>query len=158
MPRRIIAPSRDLMAETFAQAFQDRKRFRGESDEEAAGWLYAIARHQLSHYVRHGVACREAVQKLGIQMPAIADDDYDRVVQLAGLASMREFVAAAFATLDLAQQRALSLRVLDELPYRDVARLLAVTETTARARVSRSLRALADAVPAPAPMVGEGSA
>lgn len=39
-----VEAARDLMAETFAQAFQHRRRFRGDSDEAAAGWLYAIAR------------------------------------------------------------------------------------------------------------------
>lgn len=42
----------DLTAETFACAFEDRRRFRGSTDEEALGWLYGIARHQLSRYVR----------------------------------------------------------------------------------------------------------
>lgn len=153
-----VEAARDLMAETFAQAFQHRRRFHGDSDEEAAGWLYAIARHQLSHYVRHGVARRKAIQRLGIRVPAIADDDYDRIVQLAGLQQVRERVADAYATLDSSQQRALSLRVIDELPYPEVARLLSVTEATARARVSRALRALADGVATVAPMLQEGAA
>lgn len=144
-----VEAARDLMAETFAQAFQHRRRFRGSSDEEAGGWLYAIARHQLSHYVRHGVARRKAVRKLGIRVPVVSDDDYDRILELAGLNEMRACVADAFVTLGPAQQRALRLRVIDELPYPEVARLLAVSEATARARVSRALRALADTVSAP---------
>jgi DNA-directed RNA polymerase specialized sigma24 family protein len=35
--------ARDLMAETFAQAYRSRTRFRGSSDAEAAAWLYSIA-------------------------------------------------------------------------------------------------------------------
>lgn len=70
------------MAETFAQAFQHRRRFRGSSDEEAGGWLYAIARHQLSHYVRHGVTRRKAVRKLGIRVQVVSEDDYDRIFEL----------------------------------------------------------------------------
>ena len=153
-----VEAARDLMAETFAQAFQHRRRFRGDSDEQAAGWLYSIARHQLSHYVRHGVARRKAIQRLGIRLPVIADDDYDRIVQLAGLQQVRERVADAYAMLDSNQQRALSLRVIDELPYPEVARLLSVTEATARARVSRALRALADGVATVPPMLPEGTA
>ncbi len=31
----------DLWGETFAQAVAGRRRYRGTTDEEAAGWLYA---------------------------------------------------------------------------------------------------------------------
>jgi hypothetical protein len=34
--------ARDLTAETFAQAFEHRRRFRGSTDAEASGWLYAL--------------------------------------------------------------------------------------------------------------------
>ena len=42
----------DLWAETFAQAAAGRRRFRGASEDEAAGWLYAIARRRLARYHR----------------------------------------------------------------------------------------------------------
>ena len=41
----------ELMAETFAAAVADRRAFRGDGDE-AAAWLYGIARHQLSGWYR----------------------------------------------------------------------------------------------------------
>lgn len=34
----------DVWAETFAQVVAGRQRYRGKSDDEAAAWLYAIAR------------------------------------------------------------------------------------------------------------------
>jgi RNA polymerase sigma-70 factor (ECF subfamily) len=108
-----VEAARDLMAETFAQAYQHRRRFRGDSPEEAAGWLYGIARHQLSHYVRHGVARLKAVERLGIELRVIADDDYERVFELAGLQQMRQRVADAFDALEIDQQQALQLRVID---------------------------------------------
>lgn len=46
----------DLTAETFAEAFRDRHRFRGQSEGEAAAWLFSIARHQSSRYVCRGKA------------------------------------------------------------------------------------------------------
>lgn len=55
----------DLMAETFAQAFVSRGRFRGEKEDDAARWLYGIAHHQLSRYQRKGYAERRALGKLG---------------------------------------------------------------------------------------------
>ena len=139
-----VETARDLTAETFAQAFEHRNRFRGTSDEQATGWLYGIARHQLSRYARKGVVEREAIERLGVQLPTVSHDDYQRVVELAGLSRMRDHVALAFSTLSDDQRLALQLRVIDEQPYSTVARSLGVSEQTARARVSRALSRLAD--------------
>ena len=141
-----LEAARDLTAETFAQAFRHRRRFRGSTEAEAGAWLYGIARNQLSHYARAGQVERKALTRLGIRLPTVSDDDYQRVVDLAGLVEMRERVAAAFASLSRDQRDALRLRVIDELPYSQVAETLGVTEQAVRARVSRALRRLADAV------------
>jgi RNA polymerase sigma factor (sigma-70 family) len=141
-----VEVARDLTAEAFAQAFEHRRRFRGLTDAEARGWLYGIARHQLSRYARTGVVERKAVNRLGIRLPTVSEDDYERIVELAGLAQLRERVAAAFGELSDDQRDALRLRVIDERPYSEVAQTLGISEQTARARVSKALRRLADAI------------
>jgi RNA polymerase sigma factor (sigma-70 family) len=146
-----VEVARDLTAETFAQAFEHRRRYRGSSEAEAAAWLFGIARHQLSRYARTGRVRRRAVERLGIRLPDVTEDDHERIVELAGLAEMRDRVAAAFSDLSGDQREALRLRVIDELPYADIAKTLGVSETTVRARVSRGLRRLADAVEMAAP-------
>jgi len=47
LARRVFVPevAVDLMAETFAQAYRDRRQFRGSDDGEAVGWVFGIARH-----------------------------------------------------------------------------------------------------------------
>lgn len=139
-----VEVARDLTAETFAEAFEHRTRFRGRTDPEAAAWLYGIARHQLGRYARKGVVRRNAVERLGIQVPDVSEDDHDRIVELAGLADVRRSVAEAFSSLPAGQREALRLRVIDEHAYPDVAATLGVSEQTARARVSRALRRIAD--------------
>lgn len=146
-----VEVARDLTAETFAQAFAHRKRFRGRTDAEAEAWLYGIARNLLAHYARRGVVERKAVERLGIQLTAIGDDEHQRVVELAGLADLRRTITDLFATLPPEQREALRLRVVDEQEYRDVAATLGVSEDAARARVSRALRSLADAIDLPTP-------
>ena len=141
-----VEAARDLTAETFAQAFEHRRRFRGSTDAEAAGWLYGIGRHLLSRYERRGRVERRAVERLGIRVPSISEDDHERIAELAGLAELRGRVAAAFGELSDDQREALRLRVVEEQPYPEVARCLGVTEATARARVSRGLRTLATAL------------
>jgi RNA polymerase sigma factor (sigma-70 family) len=147
-----VEVARDLTAETFAQAFEHRRGFRGTTDAEAAGWLYGIARHQLSRYGERGLVHRRAIERLGIQLAPLSDDDYQRVVDLAGLAEMRGRVAAAFSSLPADQREALRLRVIDERAYQDVAAALGVSEQTARARVSRALRRLADSADLTTPL------
>lgn len=139
-----VEVARDLTAETFAEAFEHRRRFRGRTDAEAAAWLYGIARHQLGRYTRKGIVHRKAVERLGIALPAVSEDDQRRIVELAGLADLRQSVADAFSTLPPEQRDALRLRVIDEHDYPDVAAALGVSEVTARARVSRALRRIAD--------------
>lgn len=146
-----VEVARDLMAETFAEGFEHRKRFRGQVDAEAAAWLYGIGRHQLGRYTRKGIVQRKAIERLGIDLPAVSEDDHNRIVELAGLADLRKTVADAFSTLPPAQREALRLRVIDEHAYPDVAATLGVSEVTARARVSRALRRIADVTDPPTP-------
>ncbi len=146
----------DLTAETFAQAFAGRRRFRGVSDEDVAAWLFAIARHVLSRYLRRGKAERRALTRLGVEVPSLEAEDVVRVVELAGLEDLRSAVARELGGLTEAHREAIRLRVIEELPYPDVARRLAITEPAARARVSRGLRAISRAL-GPTTILQEGS-
>jgi len=141
-----VEVARDLTAETFAEAYCARRRFRGSSGPEAGGWLYGIARHKLSHFVRRGIAEQKAVRRLAIQVPQLTDVDYQRIVELAALADLRSVVAEEFARLSTDQRQAVQLRVVEALPYPEVAARLQISEQTARARVSRGLRQLASAL------------
>lgn len=138
--------SLDLTAETFAQAYSGRRRFRGDSDAEALSWLFTIANRQLSRYWRRGRAEQRAVRRLGLQVPLLSDDDAARVIELSGLGDLRATLAEELARLPEATQRALQLRVVEERSYDEVAQLLGTTEVNARARVSRGLLALAAAL------------
>jgi RNA polymerase sigma factor (sigma-70 family) len=134
----------DLWAETFAQALSGRRGFRGRTDEEAAGWLYAIARRQLAQFYRRGYAEQRALDRLGIERPPADELVEAEIVRSAGLTALRRELAGALEMLSEDTRRAVELRVVEELAFADVARRLAVTEATARARVSRGLRALGD--------------
>lgn len=153
LSRRCLDPAiaLDLMAETFAQAYASRGKYRGRSDDDAVAWVFGIARHQLAGYFRRGRAERRAIAKLGIELPRLDAQDYERIEELADLAALRTAVADEFQTLPSNQRQALRLRIVDEVPYPEVARLLGVSEQTARARVSRGLRRLAAALEPPRP-------
>lgn len=142
--RRTLDPdaSVDLVGETFAAAFEDRRQFRGDDAGAARAWLFGIARNMLSDYFRRGKVERGALAVLGVQRRPLTDVEYDRIEDLAASAHLRTRVAEELCALPAEQQQAVRLRVVQEEPYEDLARALGITEQTARARVSRGLRAL----------------
>jgi RNA polymerase sigma-70 factor, ECF subfamily len=148
--RRTLDPhvALELVAETFATAFQRRRQFRGQTDGQAAAWLYRIAANQHNRYVRRGRVHQRAIHRLTIAPPSYTDEDLARVEELAKVDAMRSTIRTGFDELPEAQRRALALRVVQEMPYPEVARRLGVSEQTARARVSRGLRHLQAAVAA----------
>jgi RNA polymerase sigma factor (sigma-70 family) len=144
LTRRTLDPevALDLTAETFAQAWRGWPRVRSDSGEEMRAWLFTIARRQLGHYLRSGYAQRRAIARLGIRMPSVHEDDLAAIEHAAGLGDLRRDLAVELGRLSGEQREALQLRVVEEMPYEEVARRLGVSEPAARARVSRGLRAL----------------
>jgi RNA polymerase sigma-70 factor (ECF subfamily) len=136
----------DLVAETFARAYEHRDRYRGESEAEAAGWLWGIARNVLHETQRRGYAERRALARMGVDAERLSDVELARVEDLAGLAELRELVGSALRTLSAEQREVVELRVVRELDYAQIARRLGISEPTARARLSRGLRALGAAL------------
>jgi len=136
----------DLYAETLAQAFRSRRGFRGTTEVEARAWLLTIARRQIARYLKKAALDRRARDALGIQTPRLQEGEAEEIERRAGLGPLREALAEELSRLGGDQREALRLRVLEDLPYPEVASTLGVTEATARARVSRGLRALAAAL------------
>ncbi len=142
--RRTLDPETavDLMAESFAVAFEQRAKYRGRTEEEALGWLYGIARNLLANHHRRGAVHRRALKKLEVERRPLRPEELDRIEELAGLSELRGRVARHLGELPAEQQEALRLRVVDELDYAEVAARTGLSEQTVRARVSRGLRAL----------------
>lgn len=124
----------DLTAETFAQAWLARRRFRDRAGGSAGPWLFGIARNLLAQSVRRRRIELRACERIGLlerldEPRATADPDG---VWLDGLDE-------AMAELPAGERGALELRVIEGLPYDAVAAGLATTEGAARARVARGL-------------------
>ena len=139
----------DLWAETFAQAVAGRHRFRGTTDEEAAGWLYGIGRRQLAGWYRRGTIERRRQQRLDLERAPVQPEVLAEISRRAGLDELREELAAALGQLSPGVRAAVALRVIDELAYPDLAGRLGISEQAARARVSRGLARLADLLDTP---------
>ena len=132
----------DLAAETFAQAYLSRRRYR-PGPAPATAWLFAIARHQFSHYVRSASVASRGRARLGMRAGAHSSEELDRAEELADLADHRDTIHKALTRLSAALGDAVRFRVIDELSYDDVAERLGCTPAAARQRVARGLDQLA---------------
>ena len=127
----------DLTAETFAQAWASRTRFRDQADGSAGPWLFGIARNVLHESVRRGRIERATCERLGLF------EQLDRApAHVEPHAAWLEDIDGMLSELRPAERAAVELRVLDDLDYETVARTLATTQPAARVRVSRGLAAL----------------
>lgn len=128
----------DLTAETFAQAWLSRHRFRDLAGGSAGPWLYAIARHVLVASVRKRKleqACRD---RLGVLLAL------DRPAPIRPSDAWLEGVDEALGELAPGVRRAIELRVIEDLSYDEVAETTGTTPGAARVRVHRGLAALRD--------------
>jgi RNA polymerase sigma-70 factor (ECF subfamily) len=141
---RARAPARiavDLTAETFAQAALSLHRFRDRANGSAAPWLYGIARNLLRRFVERERVESRARERLGIDVRPF--DEFEQAEERATAAQLRPELAVALASLPAGQRDAVELRVIEELPYVQVARRLGCSELAARLRVTRGLSTLA---------------
>jgi len=142
--RRIPWAAADLTAETFARAWLARQRFRDRRDGSALPWLLGIARNVLRDSARRDRIATRARERLGLPLDLAGEGGYDEVEERL---SPRSELARALAGLPEHERDALELRVVDELPYEEVAERLDIHPAAARLRVSRALRRLALTTP-----------
>jgi RNA polymerase sigma-70 factor (ECF subfamily) len=74
------------------------------------------------------------------------DRSLERIEELGGLETLRTAVEQALAGLTPSVAEAVTLRVVWELPYVEVARRLGCSEGAARVRVARGLSAIAESL------------
>jgi RNA polymerase sigma-70 factor (ECF subfamily) len=127
----------DLTAETFAQAWLSRRSFHDLAAGSAGPWLFGIARHVLSRSVRQERLERAACDRLGVlerlDQPASA-----AVPDETWLEGLDEY----FESLPDEYREAISLRVVDDHDYEEIAKRTGVSRGLARVRVHRGLAAL----------------
>jgi len=130
----------DLTAETFAQAWTSRRRFRDQTGGSAAPWLFAIARRVLIRCVSRRRLETTMLERLQVDLRAW--NRAEATPDERWLAGLDGDVETALAALPTEQRQAIELRVLAELPYAEIADGLGCTPTAARIRVSRGLATL----------------
>ncbi len=126
----------DLTSETFAAALIARRRFR-PGPVPPSSWLLGIAQHKLIDAQRRGYAEDRLRRKLGLERPALDEQDRELIVRLG-----EEVAAQVVDGLPADQAAAVRAHVLDDRPYREIAAAGGTSEAVVRKRVSRGLSAL----------------
>ena len=76
LSRRLPGAACDLAAETFAQAWLSRRRFRYDHAGSALPWLLGIARNCLRESIRRDRVETRARERLGLPLTLAEDDGY----------------------------------------------------------------------------------
>lgn len=128
----------DLLAETFAVAYERRGRFK-DVGRPGGAWLYGIAAKELSHWFRKQEVEKRALRRLGIAVPPLDDDSIARIEALADADEHKAALAAALQQMSGTERDAVHLRVVGDLGYDEIAARLNCSEGAARVRVHRGL-------------------
>jgi RNA polymerase sigma factor (sigma-70 family) len=131
----------DLLAETFAVAWERRGRFR-DLGRPGGAWLYGIAGKELSHYFRRRSVQLRATQRLGLERPQLDAESAAKIEALVESDELRASLAIAMRGMSDAERDAVELRVVSELDYDEIAVRLHCSEAAARVRVHRGLARL----------------
>ncbi len=142
--RRVLDPelSLDLMAETFAETFSRIGEFRGSTDAEGEAFMWSIARTQLALWCRRGEVERRNLERIGIPVPSLGVEEYERIEQLADLERFAPVLERALRELTAAQRDLVQQHVIGGRSYEELADELGTTTVALRNMLSRALRRL----------------
>jgi RNA polymerase sigma-70 factor (ECF subfamily) len=129
----------DLVAETFAAAFDRRGRYRREYPD-ARPWLLGIATNLVRHHWRSERTRLAAYARVGPD--DVAHDTDAMAVARADARSVRHELAVALSRLHRGDRDALLLMVWADLSYEEIARALEIPVGTVRSRINRARRLL----------------
>jgi len=133
-----VTAAEDAVQEAFLRVVRARDRY--DPGKRFAPWFYAIVRHVSVDLSRRQARQREAVEDLAAQTPVGA-----------GVPPPRGSAAADLLNgLPPGVRDVLVLRIIEGMPYRDVAAALGISEEAAKKRAQRGLRRLRERLLAPA--------
>lgn len=145
--RRTLCPhtAADLTAETFAKALLGRRRFQSDRGS-ARPWLFGIAKHELSGFLRRRYSADKAIRRLGMTLPTLDDDSIERIESMVDAAGFSRALRLALSDMPEGMAQAVVLRVAHDLPFEEVAGRLGCSLGAARVRVCRGLLRLSHAL------------
>lgn len=123
----------DVVAQTFAVAFDRRERF-DRAATSARPWLYGIASNCLH---KHRESERRWLERAALE-PASSSEPQEPLAEArVDAARLAPDLAAALLTLNPAERDVLLLFALEELTHEQIAKVLGIRRGTAKSRLSR---------------------
>jgi RNA polymerase sigma-70 factor (ECF subfamily) len=127
-------PAEDVTADVFVCALEGIHRF--QPDRSFKAWLFGIARHQVSGYMR---------KSRNRDLPCHADTgEADDPEQLSLQAEQRALARSLVARLPEQHREVMELRYWGELSIRDVAQIVGKREGTVKVMIHRILKSMKD--------------
>jgi RNA polymerase sigma-70 factor (ECF subfamily) len=149
-----VHTANDLTQETFARALRSLERF--DAAKGTAGmWLWGIASRVLTDFHRWSARADRTLRRVGVMSEPLDDETSAELASLVDVTPVRDAVRVAVAALSDKDRRAVTLRVLEDRSYEDVAAALGCSVGAARVRVCRGLKRLEADLGALAPPHGE---
>lgn len=125
----------DLAAETFAAALAARESYAARRGSPR-GWLLGIAAHKIVDALRRGEVERRTQRRLGMAQITWTEDDLEYVARV-GRGSLEHLLA----DLPADQRQAVQAYVVDEVGYRELARVTGLSQAAIRQLRGRRRRA-----------------
>ncbi len=138
--RRDIAE--DLTQEIFLRAYRNLESFRSESASFRT-WLYRVGRNLLIDHVRKEKRSTITFFDHSEENLSIQDDRSPGPLRLMEMAEAAKILSAGLMSLAPELRQAITLRELEGLSYREIARIAGTVEGTIKSRVSRGRLQLA---------------
>ena len=142
----------DVVQETFTNAFEHVKDFRGES--EPRSWLSAIALNSCRRSIRKKVTGVQSAETSKLEHGQSMSPPKRGVLTSMLRRETNRRLALALGFLTEPQREVFVLHYVEELPYEDVARLLDTTPGAARALSQRARTILQEKLKGDASSVG----
>lgn len=130
----------DMTQETFLKVWRNLDRFQG--DAAFSTWLYRLASNCCLDFLR------SQKRRPTVSMTTEDDDGEEQTIEVADdsatpeeellLKEERSEIARAMASLDEEQRQILSLRVVNDLSYTEIAEILDIKEGTVKSRLARA--------------------
>ena len=130
----------DMVQEAFLKAWRSLDRFQG--DAAFSTWLYRLASNCCLDFLRSQkrrptVSMTSEDEEGEEQTVEVADNSATPEETLLQKEEQRE-IAQAMASLDEEQRQILTLRVVNDLSYTEIAELLTIKEGTVKSRIARA--------------------
>ncbi|WP_282608492.1 RNA polymerase sigma factor [Pelagibius sp. Alg239-R121] len=125
----------DILNETFLEVWKSAGKFQGRS--KATTWIFGIAYHKVMDHYRK----KKPVQLDGLDQIEPIDETADQAAAMAALEE-GDHLRTCLAKLKPAFRAVIELSFFEDLPYREIAEIVACPEGTVKTRVYHAKEAL----------------